>query len=156
MNSPLLSVLFDGFLAVLLMAVIVYCRILNTRLRVIQDSKSELAKFVREFDAATTRATETIVEIQKASQRINENITMKLEKANYLADDLTFLIEKATKISNGLRAGETTPRPTLRPAPPVAPKIEVETVTPPAETSGKLRSRAEKELLEALKNNSSA
>lgn len=95
----LLTFFLDAIVTCLLGVTILYCLKLNRRIRVLQDSKSELAELIRQFDESTQLATYSISEIHKASKKINENMQARLDKANYLADDLAFMIEKAGKMS---------------------------------------------------------
>jgi hypothetical protein len=99
-GSILLSLFLDVIVAGLLSVMIVYCIKLNKRIRVLQDSKSELAQLIQRFDESTQKATVSINEIHKASKKINENIQARLDKANFLADDLAFMIEKGTKLAD--------------------------------------------------------
>jgi chromosome segregation ATPase len=95
----LITLILNGLVTGLLGATIFYCVRLNRRIRVLQDSKSELAELIRQFDESTQIATYSISEIHKASKKINENMQARLDKANYLADDLAFMIEKANKLA---------------------------------------------------------
>jgi Domain of unknown function (DUF6468) len=97
MNELIIMLVLDSFVALLLAATIYYCTKLNNRVKQLQDSKSELAMLIQQFDESTRLATVSITEIQRASKKINENIEAKLQKANYLADDLSFMIERANK-----------------------------------------------------------
>jgi methyl-accepting chemotaxis protein len=110
MQNEILSVIMNGLMAGLLLATIIYCLKLNSRIRVLQDSKSELARIIREFDESTQRATQNINEIHAATMRISENIQHKIDKANYLADDLEMLLEKGNKMAGKVDA------PPVRPA----------------------------------------
>ncbi len=96
----LLNIVIVGLLA----ATISYCWVLNRRIKLLQDSKSELAQLLTHFDESTQRASESIVALQTASKRIGENIQHRIEKANYVIDDLGFLVERAGKISSQLEA----------------------------------------------------
>src|SRR5262245_18624167 len=102
--GTMLALIFDALLAALLSVAIFYCVKLNRRIRELQDGRSELAQYVAQFDEATRRATENILEIQNASMKITQNIEVKLEKANYLADDLTFLIERGIRLTDQLES----------------------------------------------------
>ena len=64
-----LDVFLNLVMAGLLLATLVYCLKLNKRIKVLQDSKSELARIIREFDASTQRATQNINEIHAATIR---------------------------------------------------------------------------------------
>ena len=81
----------------------------------LQDSKSELARIIREFDSSTQRATQNINEIHAATMRISENIQHKIDKANYLADDLQYMIEKGNKLAG--KVDDTPVRPARAPEP---------------------------------------
>ncbi len=98
MQNEILSLLMNGLMAGLLLATIAYCLQLNRRIRLLQDSKSELAMIIREFDESTKRATQNINEIHAATMRISENMQHKIDKANYLANDLDMMIEKGSKL----------------------------------------------------------
>lgn len=100
MSELALKLLLDISVACLLVATIYYCTKLNKRVKMLQDSKSELAQLIRQFDESTQQAMGSINEIHKASKKINENIQAKLDKANYLADDLAFMIERANKTAD--------------------------------------------------------
>lgn len=162
MQPSVLSIFMDLVMVALLLATIVYCLRLNKRIKVLQDSKSELARIIREFDDSTKRATKNINEIHAATERISENIQHKIDKANYLADDLEMIIEKGNKMAGRVEAPSIRPaqRPdpvaaTSRPAMHRAPEPEAQA---PAETSRRplrMRSRAEQDLMNLMgtKNN---
>jgi len=98
--SFLLNLLITG----LLMATISYCWVLNKRIKILQDSKSELSNLLKYFDESTTKASESIVALQTASKKIGENIQIRIDKANYLIDDLAFMIEKGNRLADQLDA----------------------------------------------------
>lgn len=99
MAELILVTFLDGLMALLLVITAVYCWRLNKRIRVLQDSKSELAQIIQEFDISTQKATQSIAEIHEATSRIAENMQHKIDKANYVADDLQFMIEKGSKLA---------------------------------------------------------
>ncbi len=168
MQNQILSLLINSLMAGLLIATILYCLRLNKRIRLLQDSKSELARIIREFDESTQRATQNINEIHAATMRISENIQHKIDKANYLADDLEMMIERAGKLGGGA-AHAPTPRPApmaAEPPPtvrrladilpaksPEAPKAAATTPPMPEEAGRRplrSRSRAEQDLLNLM------
>ncbi len=100
MEDMVVTLLLDLSVATLLGATIFYCIKLNHRIQILQDSKSELAQLIKQFDESTQQATVSINEIHRASKRINQNIQEKLDKANYLADDLAFMIDRANKTAD--------------------------------------------------------
>ena len=176
MTALLLSIGFDAVVALLLAITIGFCWKLNARIRILQDSKSELAELIAQFNESTERAKVSILDIQNASKLITESMQVKLEKANYLADDLSYLIEKGNKMTGQNDAARDATRTSSAPAPvrPGAPPAQVSaepsqdkmpraqsmlgklgtrnpSETRTNETKAPSRSRAEQELLDALK-----
>jgi len=109
MAQLILNLFLDFMMVLLLVLTIYYCWRLNVRIRVLQDSKSELARIITQFDESTRRATRGIADIHEVTSRIAENIQHKIDKANYLADDLQFMIEKGNKMAEKLDGGRSTP-----------------------------------------------
>lgn len=99
------NLLLNALVIVLLGLTIGYCWLLNRRIQVLQDSKSELAQLLKHFDESTERASESIIALQTASKKIGENIQHRIDKANFLLDDMAFMIEKGGKIANQMEAG---------------------------------------------------
>lgn len=92
-------------MALLLAATIFYCWLLNKRIQVLQDSKSDLAKLLNRFDQSTLKAAESIHALQTASKKIGETIQGRIEKANYVMDDLSYMIDRASKAADQMEAG---------------------------------------------------
>lgn len=104
MTISILSLLLNLMIVGLLMATISYCWVLNKRIKILQDGKSELANLLKYFDEATSRASETIVALQSASKKIGDTIQARIDKANYLMDDLAFMMEKGNRLADRLEA----------------------------------------------------
>lgn len=102
--NPTVELAINVVLAGLLTATVGYCWALNRRMKIIQDSRGELAQLLRHFDDSTAKASESIIALQTASKKIGETIQARIDKANYVMDDLTFLLERATKIADSLEA----------------------------------------------------
>lgn len=153
MGSIVLSILVNGLMAVLLIATLVYCRKLNARIQILQDSKSELAKIVREFDESTKRATESIAEIHDATARLSDNIQHKIDKANFVANDLEIMIERGGKMTG--RTEVSRPGPAGLVVDKVRAGQTVEGTGPADRTvtarAPRARSRSEQELMNAIK-----
>ena len=120
MENAVLSILVNGIMAVLLFATIIYCTRLNNRIRILQDSKSELARIIREFNESTERATQSIQEIHAATDRISDNIQHKIDKANFIVTDLDLMIEKGQRLTGNtpMARGESPAQPARRDAGP--------------------------------------
>lgn len=104
MTAAIANLTLNVIMVALLVATIAYCWLLNRRIQVLQDSKSELAHLLRHFDESTQRASESIIALQTASKKIGENIQARIDKANFLLDDLSFMIEKGNKMANQMEA----------------------------------------------------
>lgn len=105
MSELVIGLVADAFVAILLLMTISYSWKLNKRIRVLQDSKSELAELIGRFEESTEAATTGINEIHKASRMINDHIEKRIKKANYVADDLAFMIEKGGKVAEKIQPG---------------------------------------------------
>ncbi len=104
MTGMVVNLLVNILMAGLLAVTISYCWMLNKRIKILQNSKSELAQLLKHFDESTQRASDSIVALQTASKKIGESIQMRVDKANYLLDDLAFMIEKGSKLANQIEA----------------------------------------------------
>ncbi len=115
MSDIIVTVLFDCILGILLIATINYCSKLSKRIRLLQDSRGELAGMISQFDTATQRAMTSLGELQTVSKRITEALQLKIDKANFLADDLAFLIEKSAKLATQLEQAKAGRTPEIAP-----------------------------------------
>lgn len=104
MTVAALGLILNIVIAGLLVANIAYCWVLNKRIKIMQDGKSELANLLQYFDEATERASESIVALQSASKKIGESMQSKIDKANFLMDDLAFMVEKGNAIADRIDA----------------------------------------------------
>lgn len=104
MTGAILNLLVNVIIVVLLVVTIGYCWVLNRRIRILQDSKGELAQLLKHFDESTQRASESIVALQTASKKIGETIQQRAEKAHFLLDDLSFMMEKAQTLATKMEA----------------------------------------------------
>jgi hypothetical protein len=140
MSNVIVTLLFDCLLAGLLIATISYCAKLSRRIKLLQDSKGELAEMITQFDTATERAMSSLAELQTVSKKITDALQLKIEKANFLADDLAFLIEKSTKLTVQLEQAK---------APPAAP---TKTTFEPKALFGAAKSQSTNSSIEAALN----
>lgn len=174
MSNTVLSLLIDVMMAGLLILTIVYCRKLSGRIQALQDSRSELAQIIREFDESTERATKSIAEIHEATRRLNDNMQHKIDKANYLVEDLQVMIEKGNRVAGAAEVLSTgrsarASEPAASASMPRSPRrsgmesiitgvnvgeqatVTNTTAAPDAGRRARQRSRAEQEVLDALK-----
>ncbi|MCH2546176.1 MAG: DUF6468 domain-containing protein [Alphaproteobacteria bacterium] len=148
----LIDFIINISVAVLLLAVIVYCKKLSRNIRVLQDSKSDMAKLFAQFDESIEAAQKSVSELKDATKTSEESLQKKLDTANGIADDLAFMIERGNKtadqIETGLKHGRDSTAPSdVRPksaattstvqktqqSPPVAPqRVSTPTAVKPA------------------------
>lgn len=118
----IIALVINVAVAALLIAVMIYCNRLNKNIKVLQDSKGEMAKLFAEFDASIEKASESIEELQDATKRAEIVLKDKLDKANLVADDLTFMIERGIKMADTLEGGLKKPASSAAPSPVAAAK----------------------------------
>lgn len=92
--------ILDFIVIFLLITAIVYGAILNKRIKMIHESKKELANLFKSFDGTIYKAQTSIEDLKKVSSDISENLQTKIDKAAIVTDDLAFLSEKAAEITN--------------------------------------------------------
>lgn len=99
--------ILDVVVASLLAVTIAACFRLNTRIKVLQDGKSELRRLIDEFNAASERAETGIAQLNAATKKSVETLQLKIDRANYLAEDMHFMIEKGGKVADKLETNLT-------------------------------------------------
>lgn len=132
MTNLVVNLLMNILMAGLLAVTISYCWMLNRRIKILQDSKSELAQLLKHFDDSTQRASESIIALQTASKKIGESIQTRVDKANYLLDDLAFMLEKGGKLVSQLEASAAVNRARTRVE---AEEFAVEAPVPPVNSN---------------------
>ncbi len=104
------SLIFDALIAVLLVATIGYAAVLNRKLGIIRDAKSEMESLIASFSESTERAGSGVESLKQEAGRSGEALQKKVEAARGLVDDLGFLIERGTKLAERLDGGIGTAR----------------------------------------------
>ena len=123
------ALIFDGVIAALLVATIVYAAILNRKLTLLRGGNDEMDGLIKRFTQATGRAEGSMSEVCKQSEaRFAEarDVALdahgKLEKlidaARGLADELAFLVERSADLSGRLDEAITAGRGAVRPTRP--------------------------------------
>lgn len=86
----LLTVL-DIAVAILLLATIGFCTVLNRRLAALRRNESELAQVLVQFNEAAARAEAGVIRLKEASQEFAGTLRERIEEARALCDDLAFM-----------------------------------------------------------------
>ena len=143
----------------LLIPTIIFAYILNRKLDVLRNSRSDLGKLIEAFNDATIRAESGIPKLKQAADSAGGKLKEQIEKAQILRDDLAFLADRAesaaTKLEHSIRQSRAE-----HPAPKEGVKTEARTKSSAAKNNSEdfilpddngQRSKAEEELLKALK-----
>lgn len=173
----MIGLVLDGLLLVLLAATIAFALQLNRRLAAIRVDQGEFGRLAASFAEATARAEDSVARLKIAAGVGQDEI----DRADRLAEDLRYLLERGTNLADRLesavvaardapvlrRGGKPAPRPT--PAAAATPGRSDATfaaatadplgaaaagqapATAPGDRPGCPRSRAERELLAALR-----
>lgn len=125
------------------------------QLRDLRSSRADMDRFVRDFNGAVMRAEAGIKSLRAAARESGDDLEKLVEKAVMVRDELHFIVESADGVAERLSSKATTVlnanrEKTAEPAPAtVAPEPLVS--ARPAVVETPAPSRAEKELMQALK-----
>jgi hypothetical protein len=169
--SLVADVVVAGFLGV----TIYFCYRLNQHLVAFRDGREEMQEWIDKLNQSIGNAEQTIAALRKTQDTHADKLQMRIEKAEFIANDLDFMIDRAGKLAAGLgvavqESREERPKTGAgrgmmvedEPLPPVKGKnvkSGIETIAKKADPAApraelredNARSKAEKELLEALK-----
>ncbi|MDD4615981.1 MAG: DUF6468 domain-containing protein [Alphaproteobacteria bacterium] len=135
-------------------------------LRGLRASRVEMEKFVRDFNSAVLRAEEGVRGLRTAARESGDDLEKLVGKANLVRDELTFIMESADSVAERLSAKASKAMHSEPPAPQEAKPVtrspaanapqakpRKEAVAPiiPITTDRTSLSRAEQELIQALK-----
>lgn len=176
MIASILSLMLDVAIVGLLVATIIYALRLNRQLSAVKESRAELEELVKGFAEATAQADSSVKGMRKTAQESGENLSSLIQRAQTLKEEMELIVQSADGLANRLEAAsgkaraavmnagpaaQTAPSPVAsRPAGAPAPAAPRPAAQPPQSSSqatptaagAEPRSRAEKELLQALEN----
>ncbi len=99
------SLILDALIALLLVATIAYAAVLNRKLGVLRNAKSEMEALIVSFSESTERAGSGVESLKQEAGRSGKALQSKVETARGLVDDLGFLIETGTRLAERLDGG---------------------------------------------------
>ena len=151
------SLFLDGIIVVLLVVTIIYAAILNRRLNSLRRAEGEFADVIAGFNDSAVAAETLLSEVKAvatagAGSLNRQQLNQQIQAGRGLADDLGYLLQKGEALADQLSSAVTSARakadhPATIDFPTAVPKVR-DGEPGPARAS---RSRAERELLEALK-----
>ena len=150
------DLLLDGLVAVLLVATIFYCALLDRRLKALRSGQDGLRHTIDQLNTATSRAEVSITQLKQMSSEFDSELAKQVRDARTVTDELSVMIASGNSIASRIGGGrrsdpvgarqepETRLREKFVPMPPVEPPL-----TPAA--AGRLEDGLNKTLLDALK-----
>ena len=143
--------LLESVLVLLLSFTLFHAVRLERALGVLRRDRGALEALVVGFHESTRLAEDGAERLRLAAEIAGKQITRQVERANGLKDDLVFLTERGEKLADALegRVAEVRIAQSGRVA-----RLEPtsgETISPPVDRSAPVRSKAERDLIRALK-----
>lgn len=96
------GLLLDGVLALLLLATIVYCFVLNRRLGAIRAAGDQMKDLVGKFSTATEQAKAGITALRQAAEDDGRRLQEAVDMARVMRDELAFLSETGDALASRL------------------------------------------------------
>lgn len=100
MTLGVMSLIFEGVVAALLVAVIVYAIKLNGRILALRTQESDLKEMIAQFHDAATQAGESADHLKTVGLESERNLRVTVERAQAMRDDLFRAIKRGGKISD--------------------------------------------------------
>jgi len=137
----------DILLLLALGAAIYYCARLSRQFSSMQADRKAFEALIAALGTATTRADASIRAFRETAEGDGDVLSEKIARAQALSDELEIMIQAGDSLADRLQAlAERRP-----PAAPEKEELAAKKPAAPAEEAAAPRSRAERELLEALK-----
>lgn len=145
--NPMVGLIFDVVILAALGATIMYARRLSEQFNKMQADKQAFEQLIAALNLASSRAEGAIKALKDAVMAGGDQLQDKVNKARALSDELEIMIQAGDNLAERLSGAAENSR--KKPQPPAltsrADMVEDDDATPQP------RTRAEKELLEALK-----
>lgn len=96
----------------MLAVMIVYCIVLNRRLKAFNNIKQELADIIHQLNSSTTHAQNAIAEFKNVVFKEEKKLSETLKKASEMADELDMINKTGSNLADRIEQGLTGgPRP---------------------------------------------
>lgn len=100
MTLGMMSLIFEGAVSGLLIAVIVYAVKLNRRILALRSQEGELKEMIGQFNDAALQAEISAGHLKTAGTDSERNLRATIERAQAMRDDLSFMIERGGNMSD--------------------------------------------------------
>lgn len=101
------SLLVDGVLALLLVAVIVVCAFVYRRLGTIKEGQAELRLLVDQLNNAVVEAQRSVANMKQSAAEVESRLQVETRKASTLADELSLITEAGNNLADRIERGLT-------------------------------------------------
>lgn len=108
------SLILNGVVASLLVAMIVYAIRLNSRLDTLRKGKEEFSAFIADFNTSVAAAEAALAQLKQASGEGGNELRNLVGKAQALSDDLSFLMERGEDMADRLEGASKRNRGPIR------------------------------------------
>jgi len=146
--NPMVGLIFDVVILAALGATILYARRLSEQFNRMQAGKQAFEQLIAALNLASSRAEGAIKALKDAVLSGGDQLQDKVNKARALSDELEIMIQAGDNLAERLSGAAENSRPKQSSLPPARSRAEE---VEDADDTPKPRTRAEKELLEALK-----
>ena len=159
-NLIIWGLVLDFFLAILLIATIIYAVLLNRRLAVLRTDRRDFEEFIQRLNAASQRAESALDGIKNAAEHARRTLNENGERAQALRDELIFLIERGDQVGEKLavsrnildeKKSAVSQEQASGQPPESSPVGRISSSARAAERDNMQRSKAEEDLLRALR-----
>ena len=96
------DVILNLVIALLLVITIIFCLNLSRKISAFNSNKTDLAKFLLEFNDSIKKAEGNINLLKEMGSNVDENLKSQIKRARFLANDLSFLAEKGENVAQNL------------------------------------------------------
>lgn len=105
--SPLSSLLIDGALALLLLAVIIVCLVVYRRLGTIKSGQAELRELVGQLNTAVVDAQQSVASLKQSAAEVEIKLQEQTRKAAIITDELSLITEAGNNLADRIEFGLT-------------------------------------------------
>lgn len=101
------EVILNFVVLAVLAIMIVYCVVLNRRLKAFNNIKQELADIINQLNASTSHAQNSIVEFKNVVSKEEKRLSKTLRKASEMADELDMINQTGSNLADRIEKGLT-------------------------------------------------
>ena len=97
--------ILDGIVTIFMAVLIVYCVVLNNRLKKFRNAQSEMYEIVAQLNEATAHAQQSITTLKQSVGDEETRLTELLEKSRKMADELSVITDVGANLADRIEKG---------------------------------------------------